>query len=130
REPGPGPRTVIPAPATGRDRTALRAHVRDAFLHVLGDDPGDRPLRGLGLDSLVIAELATALEQRAGRTVDPSLLMRARTADELAAELAATAAGPPETGAGPAVPADATGATALSLLLRPLLTDGADGVTP
>ncbi|MCX4444518.1 SDR family NAD(P)-dependent oxidoreductase [Streptomyces albidoflavus] len=130
REPGPGTRTVIPAPATGRDRTALRAHVRDAFLHVLGDDPGDRPLRGLGLDSLVIAELATALEQRAGRTVDPSLLMRARTADELAAELAATAAGPPEAGAGPAVPADATGATGLSLLLRPLLTDGGDGVTP
>ncbi|MET4927661.1 SDR family oxidoreductase, partial [Streptomyces sp. PSRA5] len=73
----PGP----PAPRTGRDVAGMRARVRDAFVHVLGEDPGDRPLHTLGLDSLVIAELTTALEQRSDRTVDPSLLMRARTAD-------------------------------------------------
>ncbi|MEU7703406.1 beta-ketoacyl reductase, partial [Streptomyces sp. NPDC039028] len=107
-----GPTAAAPAPATSaasaagdarptgprpqptvirRDATATRARVRDAFLHVLGEDPGDRPLQALGLDSLMIAELTTALE-RGGPTVDPSLLLRARTADDIAAELAELAA--------------------------------------
>ncbi|KOU53808.1 hypothetical protein ADK55_15315, partial [Streptomyces sp. WM4235] len=81
---------VVPAPTrAGHDRAGMRARVRDAFVHVLGEDPGERPLPGLGLDSLMIAELTTVLEQRSGLTVDPSLLMRARTADDIAAGLAA-----------------------------------------
>ncbi|RBM11805.1 SDR family NAD(P)-dependent oxidoreductase [Streptomyces sp. PT12] len=118
---------VIPTPATGRDRAAVRASVRDAFVSVLGVDPGERPLQDLGIDSLVIAELATALEQRVGHSVDPSLLMRASTADDIAAALARAADGaPPRAVAG----ATATGdrAAALGLLLRPLL-DGDAGRT-
>ncbi|OEJ94011.1 SDR family oxidoreductase [Streptomyces thermolilacinus] len=122
-----------------RDTTAMRARVRDAFLHVLGEDPGDRPLQGLGLDSLMIAELTTALERGGGPAVDPSLLMRARTADDIAAELAVL----PD----PAVPADlpaspgparafapdhdGAAASTLSALLRPLLDrDGQRGAVP
>ncbi|MCP3769176.1 acyl carrier protein [Streptomyces sp. MAR25Y5] len=116
----------------------MRGHVRDAFVHVLGEDPGDRAIRTLGLDSLVIAELTTALEQRGGRTVDPSLLMRAGTADDLASALVADTAPPPEAppapaaageGAdGPPVPApDTPGApSALSALLHPLLAHDRD----
>ncbi|MFJ3875889.1 SDR family NAD(P)-dependent oxidoreductase [Streptomyces sp. NPDC090077] len=115
---------AAPAPARAtHDGGAMRARVREAFVHVLGEDPGERPLLGLGLDSLVIAELTTALEQRSGLPVDPSLLMRARTADDIAAGLAAQAApaadGPPAPDHTPA-PDDAT-ASALSALLRPLL---------
>ncbi|MEV7676900.1 SDR family oxidoreductase [Streptomyces sp. NPDC088752] len=129
--------------------TAMRARVRDAFLHVLGEDPGDRPLQRLGLDSLMIAELTTALERGGGLTVDPSLLMRARTADDIAAELAVSAA--PSVSAAPLVPAapavptdppaptaaahtpspdhDGAAGSALSALLRPLLDrDGGRGV--
>ncbi|MGW3392079.1 SDR family NAD(P)-dependent oxidoreductase, partial [Streptomyces cinereoruber] len=141
---------AVPAPtgagteATGarRDTTAMRARVRDAFLHVLGEDPGDRPLQRLGLDSLMIAELTTALERGGGPTVDPSLLMRARTADDIAAELADLAAPDgPAVPAGPPVPAveaavhtsapdqDGAAGSALSALLRPLLgRDGGRGV--
>ncbi|MGP3980115.1 SDR family NAD(P)-dependent oxidoreductase [Streptomyces sp. KR80] len=120
-------RSVIPTPTpAGQDTAAMRARVRDAFVHVLGEDPGDRPLQGLGLDSLVIAELATALEQRSGLTVDPSLLMRARTADDIADGLAVTApAGPsaPEVPVPAEHPAsDDVRTSALSALLRPLLT--------
>ncbi|MFE5487691.1 SDR family NAD(P)-dependent oxidoreductase [Streptomyces sp. NPDC056527] len=111
---------VLPAPApAGQDVAGMRARVRDAFVQVLGEDPGDRPLQRLGLDSLVIAELTTALEQRSGLTVDPSLLMRARTAVEIAADLAvqeAPASHRPTT----TDQADAP-ASALSALLRPLL---------
>ncbi|MCX5205625.1 SDR family NAD(P)-dependent oxidoreductase [Streptomyces sp. NBC_00237] len=106
----------------------FRAYVKDAFVHVLGADPGERRLQDLGLDSLVIAELATALEQRAGLVVDPSLLVRAATAADIAAGLAATA--PPTQPSGPEDPdgparhsvPDGQGASALSALLRPLLT--------
>ncbi|WP_159765669.1 SDR family NAD(P)-dependent oxidoreductase [Streptomyces sp. HM190] len=97
-------RTVIAArPAGGRNHEQLRGHVRDAFVHVLGEDPGDRPLRTLGLDSLVIAELTAALERCSGLTVDPSLLMRAPTAADVAAGLAAAApeSPPAPTGAAP-----------------------------
>ncbi|MYS09077.1 hypothetical protein GTW71_22170, partial [Streptomyces sp. SID6041] len=136
-----------------RDTGAARARVRDAFLHVLGEDPGDRPLQTLGLDSLMIAELTTALE-RGGPTVDPSLLLRARTADDIAAELASLPApagtpahaeapasagipapgvtpAPAGTPAPPAAAIDRVGAadSALSALLRPLLDhDGGRGV--
>ncbi|MEG8281368.1 SDR family oxidoreductase, partial [Streptomyces sp. AHA2] len=90
--PAAGPEPAV----TRRDTTVMRAHVRSAFLHVLGEDPGDTPLQRLGLDSLMIAELTTALERGGGPTVDPSLLLRARTAEDIAAELAETAghAGP------------------------------------
>lgn len=115
---------AVPAQAhAGHDFGAMRARVREAFVHVLGEDPGERPLPGLGLDSLVIAELTTALEQRSGLSVDPSLLMRARTADDIAAGLAAHGAPPPD---GPPAPdrdrgRDEAPASALSALLRPLL---------
>ncbi|MFV2120737.1 acyl carrier protein, partial [Streptomyces sp. Act-28] len=109
------------------DTTALRARVRDAFLHVLGEDPGDRPLQGLGLDSLMIAELTTALERGGGPTVDPSLLMRARTADDIAAELAGLQAPPAPARTSAPDPDVATG-SALGDLLRPLLDrDGRRG---
>ncbi|MCL6735938.1 beta-ketoacyl reductase [Streptomyces neyagawaensis] len=85
-------RTVIAArPSGGRNHELMRGHVRDAFVHVLGEDPGDRPLQALGLDSLVIAELTAALERCSGLTVDPSLLMRAPTAAEVAAGLTTAA---------------------------------------
>ncbi|WP_030673763.1 SDR family NAD(P)-dependent oxidoreductase [Streptomyces rimosus] len=124
-------RTVIHAPATGsRDHEVMRGHVRDAFVHVLGEDPGDRPIQALGLDSLVIAELTTALERRGGLDVDPSLLMRARTADDIAAGLAAAAPGrtaAPAEEAPPVRPAPADERVpALSALLRPLLTRDRD----
>ncbi|MFF3716143.1 SDR family NAD(P)-dependent oxidoreductase [Streptomyces prasinus] len=132
-------RGVITAPAAGGpDHAVMRGHVRDAFVHVLGEDPGDRAIRTLGLDSLVIAELTTALEQRGGRTVDPSLLMRAGTADDLASALVADTAPPPEAPPapaaagegpdGPPVPApDTPGApSALSALLHPLLAHDRD----
>lgn len=94
---------------------------------MLGEDPEDRPLQSLGLDSLVIAELTTALEQRSQLTVDPSLLMRARTADEIARDLAAHE---PATDPNPdhSHPESVT-TSALSALLRPLLVhDGQRGV--
>jgi polyketide synthase PksL len=130
-------RTVIAArPAGGRNHELMRGHVRDAFVHVLGEDPGDRPLQALGLDSLVIAELTAALERCSGLTVDPSLLMRAPTAAEVAAGLAAAA---PEGSPAPAEDTPSTGTaamhgrsvspavddqrvSALSALLHPLLT--------
>ncbi|PIM67233.1 polyketide synthase [Streptomyces sp. JV178] len=130
-------RTVIAArPAGGRNHELMRGHVRDAFVHVLGEDPGDRPLQALGLDSLVIAELTAALERCSGLTVDPSLLMRAPTAAEVAAGLAAAA---PEGSPEPAEDTPSTGTaavhgrsvspavddqrvSALSALLHPLLT--------
>ncbi|MEU9421104.1 SDR family NAD(P)-dependent oxidoreductase [Streptomyces sp. NPDC048272] len=111
---------LIPAPLrAGHERAGMRARVRDAFVHVLGEDPGERPLPGLGLDSLMIAELTTALEQRSGLTVDPSLLMRARTADDIAAGLASREA--PATRRPPTPDQDDPSASALSALLRPLL---------
>ncbi|MFJ5812194.1 SDR family NAD(P)-dependent oxidoreductase [Streptomyces sp. NPDC093093] len=119
---------VLPAPIrAGHDRAGMRARVRDAFVHVLGEDPGERPLPGLGLDSLMIAELTTVLEQRSGLTVDPSLLMRARTADDIATGLAAqeTPADrrPPTADRDdpPTPDHDDPSASALSALLRPLL---------
>ncbi|WP_405789790.1 SDR family NAD(P)-dependent oxidoreductase [Streptomyces sp. NBC_01367] len=123
---------VVPAPVrAGHDGAGMRARVRDAFVQVLGEDPGERPLPGLGLDSLVIAELTTALEQRSGLTVDPSLLMRARTADDIAAGLAAhEAPAAHEVSSAHEAPAphrpptpdhDDVPASALSALLRPLL---------
>ncbi|MFI9124074.1 SDR family NAD(P)-dependent oxidoreductase [Streptomyces bikiniensis] len=122
---GGGARAGTETAEARRATTAMRARVRDAFLHVLGEDPGDRPLQALGLDSLMIAELTTALERGGGLTVDPSLLMRSRTADDVAAELAALAvpAGPPAPAAAVHTPApDHDGAgSALSALLRPLL---------
>ncbi|MFJ6637066.1 SDR family oxidoreductase, partial [Streptomyces sp. NPDC091376] len=116
----------VPAARTGQDVTGMRARVRDAFVQVLGEDPGDRPLQRLGLDSLVIAELTTALEQRSDLTVDPSLLMRARTADEIAADLAAHAA--PVSHRPPTPDHEDVPTSALSALLRPLLEhDGQRG---
>lgn len=118
---------VRPAARTGQDVAGMRARVRDAFVQVLGEDPEDRPLQSLGLDSLVIAELTTALEQRSQLTVDPSLLMRARTADEIARDLAAHE---PATDPNPdhSHPESVT-TSALSALLRPLLVhDGQRGV--
>ncbi|WP_338894781.1 SDR family NAD(P)-dependent oxidoreductase [Streptomyces sp. TG1A-60] len=125
-------RTVIPVPPTGeRDHEVMRGHVRDAFVQVLGEDPGDRPLQALGLDSLVIAELTTALEQRGGLTVDPSMLMRAGTADDIATGLAATTASrsaAPAKEASPirSVAFDDQRVSALSALLHPLLTRDRD----
>ncbi|WP_280519596.1 beta-ketoacyl reductase [Streptomyces prasinopilosus] len=139
-------RGATPAPAAGGpDHAVMRGHVRDAFVHVLGEDPGDRAIRTLGLDSLVIAELTTVLEQRGGRTVDPSLLMRAGTADDLASALVAdtqpSPGAPPAPAAarngtgdgagGPHLPAPkAPGApgipSALSALLHPLLAHDRD----
>ncbi len=121
-------RAVIPAPAAGgRDHEVMRRHVRDAFVQVLGEDPGDRPIQALGLDSLVIAELTAALERHGGLDVDPSLLMRARTADDIAAGLAAAAPGriaSPAEAAPPAPSAPEGGQRVPSLgdLLHPLLT--------
>ncbi|MGI5446900.1 SDR family NAD(P)-dependent oxidoreductase [Streptomyces sp. CA-243310] len=119
---------VVPPPTrAGHDRAGMRDRVRDAFVHVLGEDPGERPLPGLGLDSLMIAELTTVLEQRSGLTVDPSLLMRARTADDIAAGLAAheapAASRPPtpDRDDPPTPDHDAPSTSALSALLRPLL---------
>ncbi|NUK22500.1 SDR family NAD(P)-dependent oxidoreductase [Streptomyces lunaelactis] len=115
-------RGAMPAPTpNARAGAAMRARVRDAFLHVLGEDPGDRLLQGLGLDSLAIAELTTALEQRSGLTVDPSVLMRARTADDIAAQLAVTGAEEPSDAGAPASAADGEPEPTLSDLLRSLL---------
>ncbi|MET9558633.1 SDR family NAD(P)-dependent oxidoreductase [Streptomyces sp. NPDC006645] len=123
---------VAPAVRTGQDVAEMRMCVRDAFVQVLGEDPGDRPLQSLGLDSLVIAELTTALEQRSQLTVDPSLLMRARTADEIATDLASfeVPASPRPPAVDPSVPDhESTTTSALSALLRPLLVhDGQRGV--
>ncbi|EST33033.1 SDR family NAD(P)-dependent oxidoreductase [Streptomyces niveus] len=127
---------VRPAARTGQDVAGMRARVRDAFVQVLGEDPEDRPLQSLGLDSLVIAELTTALEQRSQLTVDPSLLMRARTADEIARDLAAHE---PTSPSRPSIPdpdpdpdrpdPESVTTSALSALLRPLLVhDGQRGV--
>ncbi|MFI0976950.1 SDR family NAD(P)-dependent oxidoreductase [Streptomyces sp. NPDC021093] len=125
------PRTAMARDGEDHDNTAeLRAYVTDAFVHVLGEDPGERPLQALGLDSLVIAELATALEQRCGLVVDPSLLVRARTAADIAAGLVGTAgaagAARPARPSGPPAPDHHPGASALSALLRPLLTPDRD----
>ncbi|MFD7899423.1 SDR family NAD(P)-dependent oxidoreductase [Streptomyces sp. NPDC059743] len=130
--PTPAP-AMAPVPASSPARPAAEAMsslVRNAFLDVLGEDPGDRALPDLGLDSLAIAEVATAIERRSGRTVDPSLLMRARTAGDIAARLAETdtrihtESGPdsePDPTVPVAAPRQASGST-LSSLLRPLLT--------
>ncbi|MFI5621760.1 SDR family NAD(P)-dependent oxidoreductase [Streptomyces sp. NPDC051567] len=132
--------TPVPAAApTGAHRTtaateAMSALVRDAFRQVLGEDPGDRVIRELGLDSLAIADIATAIERSSGQSVDPSLLMQVRTAGDVAARLADE--GEPPASAPPATPVPASApsaagsvpgprpapASTLSSLLRPLLT--------
>ncbi|WP_344265255.1 SDR family oxidoreductase, partial [Streptomyces sodiiphilus] len=124
--PRPGTGTAhAPAPESGAAKE-MSDLIRSAFRHVLGADPGHRVLQELGLDSLTIAELVTAIEQRSGLTVDPSLLMRARTVEEAGARLAGMRAGagtatpPSPPGTQPA--ADAPAAGTLSSLLRPLLT--------
>ncbi|MFF0825269.1 SDR family NAD(P)-dependent oxidoreductase, partial [Micromonospora haikouensis] len=123
-----------PAAAAGLAYTL----VRDAFVDVLGEDPGDCPLPDLGLDSLVIVDLTNAIERLGGITVDPSLVMRARTMADLAARLPGPAGAPPaapQEAAGPATPdapppaPDAGGQPAapapdLGALLRPLLVHG------
>ncbi|MDG4819259.1 SDR family NAD(P)-dependent oxidoreductase [Micromonospora sp. WMMD956] len=120
-----------PAPAAAPGPTYTL--VRDAFVDVLGEDPGDCPLPDLGLDSLVIVDLTNAIERLGGITVDPSLVMRARTMADLAARL------PGAAGAQPAAPQEAAGsgtptpdadgpapapAPDLGALLRPLLVHG------
>jgi acyl carrier protein len=112
-------------PAGGQPIAATSALVRQAFLDVLGDHPGDRTLQELGLDSLAIADLTVAIERRAGQTVDPSLLMRARTVDDIAAQLVAVAA-PTPAQAAPQIPAQRRPSeSTLSSLLRPLVDQNA-----
>ncbi|MEV6710241.1 acyl carrier protein [Micromonospora wenchangensis] len=107
--------------------------MRDAFVDVLGEDPGECPLPDLGLDSLVIADLTSAIERLSGTTVDPSLVMRSRTMADLAARLTDRAVPPaPASGTDPvgraagAVPSapDPASTASLSALLRPLLATG------
>ncbi|SCL14833.1 Acyl transferase domain-containing protein [Micromonospora nigra] len=118
----------------GRGNDVLAAAVRAAFMDVLGEAPDDRSLDEMGLDSLAIADLTSAIERRSGVTVDPSMLMRARTAADIAARLATvdTAPDQPATGvpthrrsseAGPPAPQPAPPSTepVLTSLLRPLL---------
>ncbi|OON30234.1 hypothetical protein BSA16_17290, partial [Micromonospora sp. Rc5] len=127
-----------PAPAPAAAAGLAYTLVRDAFVDVLGEDPGDCPLPDLGLDSLVIVDLTNAIERLGGITVDPSLVMRARTMADLAARLPGPAGAPPaapQEAAGPGTPdapppaPDAGGQPAapapdLGALLRPLLVHG------
>ncbi|MGY3521076.1 SDR family NAD(P)-dependent oxidoreductase [Micromonospora sp. PTRAS2] len=127
-----------PAPAPAAAAGLAYTLVRDAFVDVLGEDPGDCPLPDLGLDSLVIVDLTNAIERLGGITVDPSLVMRARTMADLAARLPGPAGAPPAApreAAGPGTPdapppaPDAGGQPAapapdLGALLRPLLVHG------
>ncbi|WDZ83563.1 SDR family NAD(P)-dependent oxidoreductase [Micromonospora cathayae] len=134
-----GPAGAEPVPAgalaAGTDPLAV---VRSAFVDVLGEDPGLVPLPDLGLDSLVIADLTNAIERRGGITVDPSVVMRARTMADIAAWLGNASAGTPATARSGATPAEAvpsseaTRSTAaptatLSALLRPLLVQHGPG---
>ncbi|MEV4727838.1 acyl carrier protein, partial [Micromonospora humida] len=122
-------------PSDGDPGVAYRL-VRDAFVDVLGEDPGERPLPDLGLDSLVIADLTSAIERLSGTTVDPSLVMRSRTMADLAARLTDRAVPPgPASGTDPVIraagavpsapdPGDPVPTASLSALLRPLLATG------
>ncbi|WP_240763028.1 SDR family NAD(P)-dependent oxidoreductase [Micromonospora sp. HM134] len=145
--PEPAPAAPLPAdsavgdaapagpPSDGDPGGAYRL-VRDAFVDVLGEDPGDLPLRDLGLDSLVIADLTSAIERLSGTTVDPSLVMRSRTMADLAARLTDRAEPPaPASGTDPVIraagavpsapgPGDPVPTASLSALLRPLLATG------
>ncbi|HEY0638425.1 MAG TPA: beta-ketoacyl reductase, partial [Pseudonocardiaceae bacterium] len=89
--------TVVPAPVHAPDVSpalteAMTGLVRDAFLDVLGQQPGERAIADLGLDSITIADLANAIERRSRRTVDLAVVMRARTVIDIATWLATTAA--------------------------------------
>ncbi|MFC5288226.1 SDR family NAD(P)-dependent oxidoreductase [Actinokineospora guangxiensis] len=132
RVPEPVPVTVIPQPAQPPARVgdpaaaALAEVVGQVFLDVLGTHPGARRIADLGLDSITIAELTSTIETRIGSTVDPGILLRARTIAEVAAQLApasstvlvaeAQAPAPPPA---PAIPTEPV--TALSSLLRGLV---------
>ncbi|MFY1622182.1 SDR family NAD(P)-dependent oxidoreductase [Micromonospora sp. WMMD735] len=142
--PEPTPADPLPADAAGGDAAPAGSPsagdpgvayrlVRDAFVDVLGEDPGDCPLPDLGLDSLVIADLTSAIERLSGTTVDPSLVMRSRTMADLAARLTDRAApSTPASGTDPVAGAvssapDPDGpvpTASLSALLRPLLATG------
>ncbi|MBM7774797.1 polyketide synthase PksL [Actinokineospora baliensis] len=92
--------------------------VEQVFLDVLGSHPGDRKLADLGLDSITIAELTSAIERRVGRTIDPGALLRARTVADLAAEISPAPVPSPR----PHPVVNEVTDTALGALLRGLLT--------
>lgn len=122
----PGGATPAPKAAVGPSSLdEALGQVAGAFLDVLGEVPGEVGLDRLGLDSVTIAGLTVALERRSGRTVDPSVLMRAHTTRDVAAALLdgvgpepRAAMSDPPGGAAAGEPAPAP---SLSALLRPLL---------
>ena len=126
--PAPPDPITTPVAASGEAPSTLVTLVRDAFVDVLGQDPGDRPVAELGLDSLTIADLAAALQRRYGRPVLPSIIMRANTIDDIAAALAPnspTAAASAAVIPTPRPPTDAN----LGDLLRPFAGPGRAGLT-
>ncbi|MCM3849798.1 SDR family NAD(P)-dependent oxidoreductase [Pseudonocardia sp. DR1-2] len=112
RDPGRAPDPAGPATP---GRAAAAAAVSGAFHAVLGEDPGDVAIGSLGLDSITVAELTAAIEARSGRSLDPSVLLRAHTVTDLVAAVGGTAPGP--------APAPQTPAPDAAGDLRSLLSD-------
>ncbi|GHI34974.1 beta-ketoacyl synthase N-terminal-like domain-containing protein [Streptomyces daghestanicus] len=90
-----------PDPGPGVDR--IRRTLLDILGEVLYEDPAaigaDRPFEEMGLDSLLTEELAVALRERLGLTLEVRDLYEHTTADRLARHLAASAPPAPDTGA-------------------------------
>jgi NADPH:quinone reductase-like Zn-dependent oxidoreductase/acyl carrier protein len=85
----------IRARAPGERRDALIAHLAERALHVLGLDAGTRvdparPLKDIGLDSLMSVELRNALSRSVGHPLPATLLFDYPTLDALSAYLLRT----------------------------------------
>jgi acyl carrier protein len=104
-------RSRIDAAATDEKQGVICQAVREAVGAVLRVKPDslrdDQPLTDLGLDSLMGVEIETSLEAAVGVALPPTSLMRARTIDQIAAQVAVHLGGAPSAAVAQPAPIDA-----------------------